>query len=69
MKKQKEKQKLVSVAEYALLCGICRMAVHKRIEAGTLEFAKTRPQNLIDILKYPAKKEKRGRKPYVSMAA
>lgn len=61
------KQKLVSVAEYALLCGnLSLQAIYNRETAGTLKFAKTKPVILIDILAYPPKRLSIGRPAYKS---
>lgn len=60
------KEKLVSVAEYALMCGITLQAVHNRERAGTIKFAKHDPVLLIDLSVYPAKKMPIGRRPYKS---
>lgn len=62
----KGKKRLVSVAEYAEMCQITRQAVHNRVEAGLLKFAKKQPVLLIDISKYPPLAVKLGRRPYKS---
>ena len=59
--------KKVSVREYATLCGITEMAVHQRVNAGTLKWASNKPQKTIDIEKYPPVTAiKKGRRPYKS---
>lgn len=61
------KQKLISVAEYAFLCGnLSLQAIHNRKRAGTLKFAKREPVILIDILVYPPKRLSIGRPAYKS---
>lgn len=61
------KQKLVSVAEYAALCGnLSLQAIYNREKRGSLEFAKLKPVTLIDIIAYPPKRLAMGRKPYKS---
>ena len=61
-----KKKKLVSVAEYASMCGITIQGVFNRVKAGSLEYAGSDPVLLIDIDKYPAGLIKLGRKPFRS---
>ena len=62
-----KKKNLKSVAEYAQSVGYKSVqAVFNRAYRGRIKFAKTDPQYLIDIVKYPPIKPKRGRIPYKS---
>lgn len=60
------KQNLVSVQEYAKLCGITPQGVHSRVKEGTLSFIKSNNQWVIDVVLYPPKRLKLGRRPYAS---
>ena len=48
--------KLVSIAEYALLCGITRQAVYDRIKSGRLKIVRMKFGKCINIDKFPPTK-------------
>lgn len=61
-----QKKNLMSVAEYAIKCGISLQGVHHRKKVGLICWAETKPVILIDFLKYPPIRISLGRRPYRS---
>jgi len=65
--KKKDRNKVVSIEQYAELCGVSKTVIYNRIETGEIKSFRNKSYygQLIDITKYPPTPEKpRGRKRY-----
>lgn len=52
----------VTIAQYAKMCNITHMGVSYRIKTGEIQVDKVGGVRFIDIIKFPPKPQKRGRK-------
>ena len=63
-----KKEKLVSIADYATMCGVTREAIYARIKSGNIASTSVPNGNeqvkCIDLLIYPPEKLTPGRKPF-----